>query len=85
MAMVIYTADSTLRNILEQLDDITEIRDASGAVVGYFAPASHEEQFAYARAAAHFDPQELARRKSSGNAGSPTREVLARVQAQPRK
>jgi hypothetical protein len=48
-------------------------------VLGYFSPATHESAEAYAKAAAHFDPEEMKRRKMSNEAGRPTSEVLKRI------
>jgi hypothetical protein len=75
------TADSTLQQSLSVLPGLTVIRDANGAVLGYFSPALHPIPEAYVHAAAHFDPAELQRRKSSGEKGSTTSEVLNRITA----
>jgi hypothetical protein len=77
-----FTADASLQNSLLNLPGLTEIRDPGGKVLGYFSPASHETSQAYAAAAAHFDPEELHRRKQSGEKGRRTEEVLKRLGTQ---
>jgi hypothetical protein len=76
-----FTADSSLQQSLSMLPGLTVVRDANGIVLGYFSPASHQLPEAYAQAAAHFDPAEKDRRKSSGQKGSTTAEVLNRITA----
>jgi hypothetical protein len=51
-------------------------------VLGYFSPASHKLPEAYAQAAAHFDPEEMQRRKESGERGRTTSEVINRLTSQ---
>ena len=75
-----FTADSSLQQSLANLSGLTEVRNAQGAVIGYFSPASHKSPDAYVRAAAHFDPQEMQRRKSSNEAARTTSEVLRRIE-----
>jgi hypothetical protein len=74
-----FTADSSLRDSLSTLRGLTEVRDAQGTVLGYFSPAAHETPEAYARAAAHFDPEEMKQRKLSNAIGRTTREVLKHI------
>jgi hypothetical protein len=75
------TADPSLQQSLSALPGVTEVRDSQGVVLGFFAPASRELAEAYAKAAAHFDPAEMKRRKSSSEAGRTTKELLARIQS----
>ena len=58
---------------------LTEVRDSQGTVLGYFSPAAHKSPEAYAQAAAHFDSEEMQRRKLSKEKGRTTREVLSRI------
>ncbi|MCI0334725.1 MAG: hypothetical protein L0228_16035 [Planctomycetes bacterium] len=76
-----FTADTTLQQSLSALSGLTEVRDAQGTVLGYFSPASQESAEAYAQAAAHFDPDEMKRRKLSNEKGGTTSEVLSRIAA----
>ena len=76
-----FTADTSLQQLLSMLPGLTEVRDSAGVVLGYFSPASHQLPEAYAVAAAQFDPAEKDRRKSSGEKGSTTAEVLDRITA----
>jgi hypothetical protein len=48
-------------------------------VLGHFSPASRKLSEAYARAAAHFDPNEMKMRKLSQEKGHTTSEVLSRI------
>jgi len=73
------TADTSLQQLLVNLSGLTEVRDSRGALLGYFSPASQKSAGAYAQAAAHFDPEELKRRKSSDEVGRTTGEVLRRI------
>jgi hypothetical protein len=71
------TADSAFQQSLNGLKGLTEIRDARGKVIGYFSPATADKTAAsYAQAAAHFDAEEMKRRKESGEKGLTTPEVL---------
>jgi hypothetical protein len=74
-----FTADPSLQQSLSGLPGLTEVRDAQGAVIGYFSPASRANPEAYAEAAAHFDPKEMKERKSSRDVGRTTSEVLSRI------
>jgi hypothetical protein len=70
------TADPVTLELLGKLDRLTEIRDAQGKTLGFYAPADDLEQLRYAEAAAHFDPCEIERRKTSGGKKYTTKEVL---------
>jgi hypothetical protein len=74
-----FTADTTLQQSLSSLPGLTEVRDAQGTILGYFSPASQKSSEAYAQAAAHFDPEEMKRRKLSNEKGRTTSEVLNRI------
>lgn len=69
-------ADDAMLAILNQAKDLTEIRDATGKVVGIFAPSSSEKARMLARAAAHVDLAEIQRRKEANLPGKTTREVF---------
>lgn len=73
------TADTSLQHSLASVSGLTEVRDAQGIVLGYYSPATHTSPAAYAEAAAHFDPVEMQRRKSSQAQGRTTNEVLSRI------
>ncbi|HUG67718.1 MAG TPA: hypothetical protein VMM76_08195 [Pirellulaceae bacterium] len=71
------TADSSLQQSLGLLNGLTEFRDSQGRVIGYFSPADADNSAAaYTQAAAHFDAEEMKRRKLSGEKGLTTAEVL---------
>jgi hypothetical protein len=61
---------------------LTEVRDSAGVVIGYFSPASKHSSEAYSQAAAHFDPEEMKRRKASNQQESSTSQVLNRIASQ---
>jgi hypothetical protein len=77
-----FTADPSLQQSLADLSGLTEVRDSAGTVLGYFSPVSHQTPEAYAAAAAHFDPEELKRRKTSNEVGRTTADVLKRIASQ---
>lgn len=71
------TADETLRALLSQVKDVTQIRDTAGEVLGYFTPRAK----VYQRAAELFDPAEIKRRKEAEHGqGVSTEELLRRLQ-----
>ena len=74
-----FTADSSLQQSLSSLPGLTEVRDPNGIVIGYFSPVSHQHPEAYAKAAGHFNPDEMKQRKLSGELGRTTSEVLSRI------
>lgn len=74
--MITLTADEKMLAVLNQAKELAEVRDASGKVVGFFAPIAYENAKAYANAAAHIDPHEIARRKATNQKGHSTREVF---------
>ena len=77
-----FTVDPSLQQSLASLPGLTEVRDSAGVVIGYFSPASKQSSEAYSQAAAHFDPEELKRRKASNEQGSSTSQVLNRIASQ---
>jgi hypothetical protein len=76
-----FTADPSLGQSLSSLPGLTEVRDSQGVVLGYFSPTPNKTPEAYAQAAAHFDPEEMKKRKSSNESGRTTSEVLTRIAA----
>jgi hypothetical protein len=74
-----FTADTALQQSLSSLPELTEVRDSQGTVLGYFSPATHKTPQAHAQAAAHFDPEEMQRRKLSNETGRTTSDVLGRI------
>src|SRR5262245_1461819 len=93
--MITLTVDDATLALLKQATGLAEIRDASGAVVGFFAPISVERARQYAQAAAQIDPVELQRRKEAAKtdwaeierrkreepSGRTTREVFEHLQS----
>jgi hypothetical protein len=74
-----FTADTALNQSLAGLPGLTEVRDLQGALIGYFSPVSQKNAEAYARAAAHFNLDEMKERKLSNQKGRTTSEVLSRI------
>ena len=82
--MASMTADSTLKGYLQQATEITEIRDADGQVLGYYAPASVADQVPAVhslRIASLFDPEELKRRKASKHPGHTFEQVMEHIRS----
>jgi hypothetical protein len=77
--MNVITADSALQQSLVNVSGLSEVRDSRGVLLGFFSPASQKTADAYVEAAAHFDPQELQRRKAENVTGRSTAEVLSRI------
>ncbi len=67
--MASMTADNTLKDYLLGAKEVTEIRDASGGILGYYAPAAVVNQIPALRLVALFDTEELRRRKASNHPG----------------
>jgi hypothetical protein len=70
------TADAATLAVLDKLDQITEVRDSQGKVVGVYAPVDRVKQLLCLEATAHIDPAEKDRRKASGGPKYTTKEVL---------
>lgn len=68
-------ANDAMLAVLNQAKDVTEIRDASGKVVGFYAPASSAKSHLLIRAAMRIDPQETERRIAE-QGGYTTKEVF---------
>ena len=79
--MTSLTADAAMAAVLGQVNELAEIRDASGKVIGFFAPVAIEHARNYANAAAHFDPEEIKRAKEEKGPGRTTAEVLSRLKS----
>lgn len=74
--MITLTVDGAVETMLSKLNQVTQIRDVSGKVIGYFAPADQSEALLYLQAAAHFDHLEMKQRRASRQQGYTTPEVL---------
>jgi hypothetical protein len=70
------TADDAMLALLRQAKELAEVCDASGRVVGFFAPVALEHAATYAEAAARIDPAEIQRRKTEPGRNYTTREVF---------
>ena len=89
--MVSVQAPQEFARVLEQAEGLVEVQDASGTVIGFFAPASMQQAALHAKAAAQagrarltngaslqskLDPIEIERRKAAKGIGHATREVF---------
>jgi hypothetical protein len=74
--MKVLTVNQDVLRLFQPATSLAEVRDAQGTIIGFFVPASVEHACEYAQAAAHFDPQELRRRRESSEKTFTTREVL---------
>ena len=74
------TANPAVEALLGGLGEPTEIRDASGHLMGYFTPRVCRQAL-YDEAKAQFDPVEMKRRKDMRDAGYTTAEVLEHLQS----
>jgi hypothetical protein len=79
--MITLIADDAMLATLRQATGLAEVRDASGTIIGFFAPVSLERAHLYAQAAAQTDPAEVKRRKESGGKTHTTQEVLDRLRS----
>lgn len=79
--MTTLTADEAMLAVLRQANGLAEIRDTSGAVVGFYAPVTLEHAAQFASAAAHIDPAELKCRRESTDTCYTTREVFERLRS----
>ncbi len=75
------TASDDLHSLLTPLTNLTEIRDSSGNILGYYAPAAESEKLLYRQAAAHFDPHEIQRRKKTEQRDYTLAEVFEHVRS----
>jgi hypothetical protein len=75
------TVDSTTLAVLAQATSLAEVRDSSGTLIGFFAPASLEHADLYAQAAARINPQEIRRRAEAGGKTYTTGEVLEHLRS----
>ena len=78
--MVTTITDPTIRDWLATIPGETDLCDADGRVLGHFVPADRDLEALYAEAAAHFDPEELRRRKNSGEPAYPLSELWRRLE-----
>ncbi len=81
--MIQLTGDDVVVALLSRVqNDLAEIRDPSGKVIGYYAPVALDHARLYADIAAHIDREELNRRKNDGEKGHTTREVFEHLLSQ---
>ena len=76
------TVSPELQAQIAKLQSLTELRSEKGEVLGFFAPKSLPDADKYARAAAHFEPEEIRKVKTQQGPGVTTTEVLAKLHAQ---
>jgi hypothetical protein len=74
-------ADDAMLAVLNQVKELTEIRDVRGNVIGFYAPKDLEDARQYVRAVAHIDPAEIERRKAANLPGRTTREVFEHLKS----
>ena len=67
--MISLTANEAMLAILGQAKELAEIRDATGKVIGFFAPVALDRAQCYANAAAHIDLARVQRAKEEKGAG----------------
>jgi hypothetical protein len=76
------TADDSLRDLLRDLQEPVEIRDAQGQLLGHFTPhISPERKALYERARQLFDLDEARRISAIEREGSSLAEVWKRIHA----
>ena len=73
--MIELTANDEVVKFFNATNELAEVRDPSGNVMGYFAPAKLAQAQEYARVAAMFDREEVQRRKQEPG-GYTTAEVF---------
>jgi hypothetical protein len=77
--MVIAVVDRAVQDWLVTLRDETEIVDDQGRLLGRFVPADASLDEMYREAATQFDPEEIRRRKDSGEPAYPLAEIMQRL------
>ena len=77
------TVDSKLVPQLQQVTEVTEVRDSGGALLGYFTPAGGRQAHLYAKALGMIDREEIKRRKeaNAGHPGYSIEEVMKHLQS----
>ncbi len=79
--MTAIVVGSSLKLEFASLSETVEVRDDSGNLLGFFAPASKSRAELLALAHADFDREEIARRKQNTAGAVTTAELLARLTA----
>jgi len=74
--MTVIIADQELQDALAGLKEKTEVRDASGNLLGYFTPRQVEEELLYQYAEETFDPDEIQRQLSTQTSGFTIEQVM---------
>jgi hypothetical protein len=75
------TTHASWQQLFINVDGLAAVHDSDGKLLGYFSPATSSKAAAYAEAAAHFDPAEMKRRKSSNEREYSTAEVLEHLKS----
>jgi hypothetical protein len=76
--MVQVIVDDAMSTILEPIKERVEVVDDRGTVLGYFEPATDEEQASYRNAAASSNPDESREKLAADEPSSTPREILDR-------
>jgi hypothetical protein len=79
--MTVINADSHVLGILSGVQQLTEVCDSSGRIVGYYAPASLQDAAKLARVAASFDRNEIEVIKRAGEPSITTRKLFQQLQS----
>ncbi|MGE3809308.1 MAG: hypothetical protein AB7K24_31980 [Gemmataceae bacterium] len=79
--MITITAPKELEQLLKDLDEVAEVRAASGKVLGYITPASVEERTLYAEAKKLFGPNEELLRREKEEGGYTVEQVLQHLKS----
>src|SRR5437879_6237142 len=74
--MTTLTVGKEVETILRQTQDLAEIRDGQGQIIGFFAPVSLEHAARYAQAATMIDRAEIQRRRAIPGKSYTTKEVF---------
>jgi hypothetical protein len=79
--MTVITANQELQHALAGLREKTEVRDASGNLLGYFTPRQVEEELLYRYAEETFDPDEIRRLLSTQTSGFRIEQVMEHLRS----
>lgn len=74
--MISLIADSTMAAVLGQAKEVAEIRDASGTVIGFFAPITGANGCVNSHSVPVLDPAELKRRREDNAHNVSTKELF---------
>ena len=79
--MTVITANQEMQDALAGLTEKTEVRDASGNLLGYFTPRQVEEELLYRYADRVIDPEEIRRRSAAQAKGFTIEQVMAHLKS----